>query len=936
MNWTIEENNIIKELYPESSKELILSKINRSWKNIITQACKLGIKRIKRSDSFTLKEEQLLKEIFEHNTKKHIIEKFKEAGFKRSAASIFLNARRLGLKRDPEFIKQDMVEGGKNAPTPLNIILWTEKDDNKLLSIYPNGNQEEIMATFPGRTWKAIREHTIRLGLSRSKEKIDEDRAKHLKENLGVTSTWQLEKVKEKSRQTNLEKRGVEYALQSPEVRTLIKKTVQKEYGVDNVFQSEEIKERIKETNLKNLGVENPNQSPITRAQTETTNLKYYGVKNQFQRTEKIQEGMLKKHGDICPLRVPKIKAQQQATNIKRYGFPTPCQNPEIKKNLIEKLNTDEVKEKKYNSLKEKDNFSASGEENDFYLLLQKIYPDVEHHKLHPISKSILDYFFPSLNLWGQYDGSYWHGMTNRVCEGPQRESIKKTIIRDKIQNKTIPNLIRFYSEDVKKAINSNVDNYIKEMVEDKIEELKENPIAHQYKKRIQYYKEDIDQLPFNPEIIKASDFDLTIENLSNEIVSFIERYEWLGTIGVSPKWCFTARFKGFLGGVVLINEPVAYSKILGNDTPKYEALIQRGASISWAPKNLGSRLIMYSCRWMVNNTEKRAFVGYADINADEKGIIYRACNFEYLGADFGVSELLKHPSIPRLFTSHYLKRTSAFIRWCRDNKITPEKTWFKENRFKNLETIPSEIKKDWYDWIKKIISESEKIKIEKKMKYILILGKNKRETKYLRSVQNYVSEPYPQNTKKANQQIQNLQFGLGKTQNRRNDAKDQFIIDNYGKMTKNEIATTLGEAPRWIKRCIALLKKQNKIIPTKPSKSKNELLNEEKWLPEIKNRAISLRRDLLKDKEEISNLLKTEFGFIVSPSALGSWFNKFNCPFPSKENWLKRFLSPDIIKGLLEKSYRRKDIVDYIKNTYGVYISEDIVSLYIRSLPIN
>ena len=334
MAFTLEENNFIRQFYPNDSKETIMAKIHRPWQSIITQACKLGIKRNIRSDSFTLKEEQLLKDIFEHNTKKYIIEKFKEAGFKRSAASIFLNARRLGLKRDPELIKQDMIEGGKKAPTPSNIILWTENEDNKLRAVYPNGNKEEIMKMFPGRTWKAIREHCIRLGLSRSKEKIDEDRAKHLKENLGVTSTWQLEKVKEKSRQTNLERRGVEYPTQSPEVWDKIQKKVQKKYGVNNVFQSEEIKKRARETNLKNLGVENPNQSPIVRARTRATNQKRYGVDNTFQIIDRVQQGMLKKYGEKSPLKVPEIKAQQQATNIERYGAPTPAQNEDVQKKI--------------------------------------------------------------------------------------------------------------------------------------------------------------------------------------------------------------------------------------------------------------------------------------------------------------------------------------------------------------------------------------------------------------------------------------------------------------------------------------------------------------------------------------------------------------------------------------------------------------------------
>ena len=153
--------------------------------------------------------------------------------------------------------------------------------------------------------------------------------------------------------------------------------------------------------------------------------------------------------------------------------------------------------------------------------------------------------------------------------------------------------------------------------------------------------------------------------------------------------------------------------------------------------------------------------------------------------------------------------------------------------------------------------------------------------------------------------------------------------------MTKPEMAQAIGETPRWVKRSLARLAKQSKITRMNPSKSEEELLSEEKWLPEIKNRAISLRIDFLKYQDEICETLKNEFEFVISVGALNFWFKKFNCPFPTKEDWLKRFLPIETIKSFLEKGYRRIDIVNYLKDRYGVYISDDIVSLYIRSFPI-
>jgi hypothetical protein len=601
-------------------------------------------------EHWTAEEDRILKEVYGTGSRKEILSKFPNKIWR----SIYRRSVRLNLPK---------IEEEK----------WSEKDENVLKDLYPNTSKEIILKTFPNRTWKAITWHAIYI--------------------LHINRTKEISQAE--TRKTNLNKLGVEYPTQSALVREKVRETVQDRYGCDNVFQNEEIKEKIVQTNMEKYGVANPQQSKEIQDRTKNTNQEKYGVDNTFQLVDRVKEGMMKKYGADSPLRVPELKEKQQATNLKKYGFIAPSQNQQVKEKLIKTLNTEEVKRKKYETLKKNDSFGTSKEEDSFLIYLREIDENTKDHLIHPSLNNIMDYYSPKYDLWIQYDGVYWHGKKGVQKESRQAKRIREIMEQDQYQTKNIPNLIRFWSDDVNEAINNKtIIDLIKNRITEKLMDF--NPVCHQYRKKMEYYNEDIKTLPFNPDNIKARQFNLSVESVSEEIVKFIEKYEWLGTIGHSPKWCFTARFSGILGGVVLINEPTAYSKILGEETPKYEALIQRGASASWAPKNLGSRLIMFACSWMSHNTSKRAFIGYADSRANERGIIYRACGFEYLGDIFGNSYLYKHPDIDHDFSSQELKRTSSFRRWCKNNNLIIKKEWFKENGFKNLKEIPEDIKRSW------------------------------------------------------------------------------------------------------------------------------------------------------------------------------------------------------------------------------------------------
>jgi hypothetical protein len=706
------------------------------------------------------------------------------------------------------------------AQKGITLLLWSEQEDTLLKELYLK-TPKDIILTKLNRTWKSIRYRASRLKFKRDPSIIKQDNIEGTKkamlEKYGVEYSTLLPAMKEKSRQTNLKKRGVEYPSQSKEVRDKIKLVVNERYGVDNVFQAQKIKEKSEQTILKRYGVRYINQSPTIREKTKETNLERYGISNTFQLTDRVEKGMIEKYGQRVPLNVPEIAEKKKKTSLEKYGVEVASKNEAVKRKLSETLKTAVVREKKYQALKKKGSFNYSNEELAFanYLLIAD--PDLKTHQLHPITKHVIDYYMPRYDLWVQYDGTYWHGKGEAVHTGPQAISIEKIKAKDIYQNENIPNLIRFWSDDVNEAIKKgSIFTLIEIKIKEKINTTEDIFVCHQYRKKIEHYTEDRDNLPFNPDNIKASNFTLIKEELSTEIVEFIKKYEWLETVGVNPKWCFTARYNDKLGGVVLINEPTAYSKMLGKDTPIYEALIQRGATASWTPKNLGSRLVMFSCKWMVANTPKRIFVGYADPSAKERGIIYQACNFDYLGDNFGNSYLYKHPEINRTFTSQYLKRTSTFRRWCLLNKIELRKEWFKENGFKNLEIIPHEIKNMWYLWIKDIISSAERITISKKMKYAILLYRDKKDRKILEPLKKYDKFPYNKIYNTTNQLTLRPRGknNHGLTADRKNPEKIEFILKNHSTMSRSVMALELNETQRWVKRQVNKLVSENKIKP--------------------------------------------------------------------------------------------------------------------------
>ena len=176
---------------------------------------------------------------------------------------------------------------------------------------------------------------------------------------------------------------------------------------------------------------------------------------------------------------------------------------------------------------------------------------------------------------------------------------------------------------------------------------------------------------------------------------------------------------------------PNAFSKMLGNNTHQVERLISRGACISWSPKNLASALIMFGIKWMVSNTEFRLFTAYSDWEAGEIGQIYQACNFYYLGKKFGAKKryLLENGN----WTSdRYFRSRSAYKRAANRCNIEWNPIWQERDKVR-FDLMPPEIAHEIKQEAKRYMLSRPVEDVMPKGKYAYVLGKDKRETKYLR-----------------------------------------------------------------------------------------------------------------------------------------------------------------------------------------------------------
>ena len=155
-------------------------------------------------------------------------------------------------------------------------------------------------------------------------------------------------------------------------------------------FASKELMGKYNETMLSKYGHANPSQVKEIQEKTKQTNLKKYGTENVY-------------GSDLI---IQKIKE----TNLERYNETSWTKSKEGREFLKNLTNSQEYKDKQYNTKKKNNSFNISKVEKEIELELKEIFPDLETQYKSELYPFNCDFYIPSLDLYIEYNGSWTHG----------------------------------------------------------------------------------------------------------------------------------------------------------------------------------------------------------------------------------------------------------------------------------------------------------------------------------------------------------------------------------------------------------------------------------------------------------------------------------------------------------------------------------------------
>ena len=217
-----------------------------------------------------------------------------------------------------------------------------------------------------------------------------------------------------KSKNTCLNKYGVDNPSKVPEIKEKKIKTSFIHYGVDNPYKSNKIKEKIKQTCLEKYGVEYPTQNKEIYNKIKQTCLRKYGVEHVLQSNifkEKFINTCLIKYGASNNLKLDKIKEKIKQTYLNKYGVKYPSQIPEVRLKLKTILSSKEVQDKINETKRKNNSFNISKPEEQLYKDIYKIYPSVKRQynkdERYPFN---CDFYIKELDMFIELQGSWTHG----------------------------------------------------------------------------------------------------------------------------------------------------------------------------------------------------------------------------------------------------------------------------------------------------------------------------------------------------------------------------------------------------------------------------------------------------------------------------------------------------------------------------------------------
>jgi len=281
----------------------------------------------------------------------------------------------------------------KNKRKETNIKNWGVDNPNKVQEIV----NRRVLSFKENGTWRPNFEKTMM-------ELYDE------------TVAQKLEWVKEKTKQTNLERYDVQNVMQNLDIQKKAFDTNEQRYGNGVTFLNQETKEKSNSTIKERFGVDNVFQNEIIKKQIVETNIKNFGVDHPM-KNETIKNGMLLTLNETY---LKKLKDYYKNYNLISSDSNMMVFECDLKNNHNFSISHDLL----HNRHKAKTticticnsvNSSKSGLELQLLDFIKKNYTkEVVVNSRKIIDGLELDVYLPDLKLAFEFNGLYWHNELNK------------------------------------------------------------------------------------------------------------------------------------------------------------------------------------------------------------------------------------------------------------------------------------------------------------------------------------------------------------------------------------------------------------------------------------------------------------------------------------------------------------------------------------------
>jgi hypothetical protein len=222
----------------------------------------------------------------------------------------------------------------------------------------------------------------------------------------GVNSTLAYVDTKEKIRQTCLEKYGVNNYMNSTDFKAKRKNSLIEHFGTDNISSIEEILQKTKNTNIEKRGVEFVLQDSAVRKKIEQTCLEKYGTQHHTQSSifKKEQQKLFYQNLSMKLLNrvTPLFTVEEYESIEQKYQWKcNTCSN-------VFYDHLDNGKIPRCTQCYPIQTFSSIGE-NEVNSFIQQLGLVTQQNVRNIIAPLELDIFIPSENIAIEYCGLYWH-----------------------------------------------------------------------------------------------------------------------------------------------------------------------------------------------------------------------------------------------------------------------------------------------------------------------------------------------------------------------------------------------------------------------------------------------------------------------------------------------------------------------------------------------